>query len=444
MDGGTFDDRRPALESAAAARNAPRPQGRVSRTTLTRIRWVAVAGQAATVLFVQFVLEFPLPLWPALAIVAASVLLNLAADAQGRTRHRLGERDAMLYLGYDMVQLSALLFLTGGMLNPFVVLMLAPLTVSAALLSRRATLALTAVALACITVLAFWSYPLPGPAPVPMQTAHRAGLWIAMVVALAFIGYYVWQVAAEARQIAEALNATQVALAQAQRISAVGGLAAAAAHQLGTPLGTIALIAKEMRRDLPGHSPLGEDVDLLVLEADRCREILRDLARQPQSDADDPFRMMTLPALVAAAGATYAKSDERLEIEAADGPDEAPLMLRRTPELIHGLGNLIQNALQFSRRRVVIDAVYGEDRVTLIIADDGPGFPPALLGRLGEPYLSARTDDRGHMGLGIFIAAALLESSGASLHFGNRAEGGACVDICWPRHRFETTGKTSP
>ncbi len=427
----------PAAEESEGGGFAPRASHvRVNQTTLIRIRWVAVAGQLATILFVHFGLGYALPLWPALAITATSALLNLAALVQGRARIRLGERDTALYLAYDLIQLSALLYLTGGLFNPFAILLLAPLTVSATLLSARSTIGLTLLALACVSLLAVWHWPLPGIPALPGVFVHRIGVWAGMVIAIAFIGLYVWRVSAEARQIADALSATQMALAREQRLSAVGGLAAAAAHQLGTPLGTIALIAREMRSEVEPGNPLAADLDLLLQEAGRCREILTELARRPPQDMDDPFATMTLPALAAAAAEAYLDPGDRIVIDPADGTEEAVLMLRRTPELIHGLGNLIQNALQFARSRVTVTAGYTDKRVTLAIADDGPGFPPGLLARLGEPYISGRSEDSDHMGLGIFIATALLEHGGASLAFANRPGGGAEVVIAWPRHRF--------
>lgn len=451
MDGQPENDQGAELGQGAVTRSIPeapdalpgrRMRARISQITLIKIRWVAVAGQAASILFVHYYLGYTLPLWPALAIVGISVALNAAAFVQGKWRLRLVERDAALYLGYDMAQLVALLFLTGGLMNPFVVLMLAPLTVSATLLSYRSTATLTGLALGGISLLAFWRYPLPG-GMSPSGSFYHLGIWIAMAIAIAFIANYIWQVAADARQVSDALGATQLALEREQRISLLGGLAAAAAHQLGTPLGTITLIAREMRRDAPEDSPMAEDLALLEQEVNRCRDILTELARRPEPDDGDPFRLMSLPALAGAAAETYLHAENRrLAITAADGPPGQSLVLRRTPELIHGLGNLIQNALQFARARVEISAEYGPKTVVLKIVDDGPGFPPALLGRLGEPYVSGRGEDSDHMGLGIFIAATLLEHSGAHLSFSNGPEGGAVIAVAWPRHKFERKERT--
>jgi two-component system sensor histidine kinase RegB len=272
---------------------------------------------------------------------------------------------------------------------------------------------------------------------------YHLGVGMAMAIAIIFISNYVWQVAADARQVSDALAATQMALEREQRISLLGGLAAAAAHQLGTPLGTITLIAKEMRREAPADSPMAEDLALLEQEVNRCRDILTELARRPEPDDEDPFRLMTLPALAGAAAETYLHAENRrLTITAPEGPPGEVLQLGRTPELIHGLGNLIQNALQFARNRVEISAEYGPKTVVLRIVDDGPGFPLALLNRLGEPYVSGRGEDSDHMGLGIFIAATLLEHSGAQLSFSNGPQGGAVIAVAWPRHKFERKERT--
>ncbi len=422
--------------------------GLIRLRTLTLIRWVGIAGQLATLLIVHVGLGYQLPLGPALAVVGVSVMLNLAAILQRRTRVRLGDRDAALYLSYDLVQLAVLLFLTGGLHNPFVVLLLAPLTVSASILSRRSTTIITLLTLACVTVLALWHYPLPsGPeGPIRLPPLYFIGLWFAIAVAAMFIAGYVWRVAEETRRLGEAFAASRMALAREQRISALGALAAAAAHELGTPLGTIALVAKELENELPPDSDVQADAALLSSEADRCRHILAELSRRPETSGGEPFERLTLQALIDAAGEAHRRPEIALDIITVPLDGSRPPWARRTPELLHGLGNLLQNAQQFARRRVTVRAEWSRDEVLVTIADDGPGFPAAVLDRLGEPYLSVtgqrRADSGGHMGLGIFIAATLLERGGARLAFSNLGRRGAQVAVRWNRHMFETGGET--
>lgn len=437
---------RPAAGPAIAAdrpRFGYRSGGRISLRTLILIRWVAVAGQLVTVLGAHYVLGYQLPIVATLAVIGVSVLLNLAAVLQGRTRVRLEDRDAAFYLAYDEVQLAVLLSLTGGLLNPFCMLLLAPLTVAATILSRRSIIRLTALTLLCTAVLALWHYPLPGPAEIaPASSLYQIGVWLALSVSAIFVAAYVRNVSEEARRVGDALAASQMALAREQRVSALGALAAAAAHELGSPLGTIAVIAKELARELPPDGPWAEDLALLSSQTERCRQILAELARRPEIDGGAPYERLSLPALVEAAAQPFQRPGIALRIEepapAADG--SPPVVVRRAPELLHGLGSLLQNAIQFARREVTVRCDWTADEAHITIADDGPGFPPGLLSRIGEPYLSVREGDEDgtlHMGLGIFIATTLLEHSGAQLSFANGRDGGAVVAVRWPRIMFE-------
>ena len=428
---------------SAIAPREPRPGfDRISLRRLVLIRWIAVAGQAVTLLVVHYVLDFHLPLLPAFAVVFASVLLNLFIIVHRRAATRLGEREAAGYLAYDLLQLGLLLYLTGGLENPFSILILAPVTVAATVLSQRSVVSLAIFAIATITVLALWHLPLPWRSAPPLVFPPELilGIWTSLVCATAFIGGYTWSVAEEARRLRDAVAATQLALAREQRVSAVGALAAAAAHELGSPLATIAVVAKELVRDVPADSPYAEDAMLLLSQSERCREILAQLARHPDDDGGSPYTQLPISALVEASGALYHDPRVRLIFATAGDPTDEPLV-SRSPEIMHGLNNLIQNAVQFARREVSVMITWDRDAVTVEVADDGPGFPAHLLGRLGEPYLSTRAGASNHMGLGIFIAQSLLERSGADLVFDNLVEGGAHVVISWNRTNLEALAR---
>jgi two-component system sensor histidine kinase RegB len=419
--------------------------GRISLRTLVPIRWVAIAGQALTLLIVDFGLGFHLPLGPALSVVGASVLLNVILILLRQVAARLGERDAALCLGYDILQLAILLYLTGGLQNPFSILILAPVTVAATILSRRPVIALSILAVAAISVLALWHEPLPWRAEPPVFPAELVlGIWVALVLATVFIGSYTWSVAQEARRLRDAVAATQLALAREQRVSAVGALAAAAAHELGSPLATIAVVAKELVRDLPEDSPHAEDAALLLSQSERCRRILAELAHQPEHDGGSPYTRLPISALIEAAGAPHQDQGVKLIFATAGPPGPEEPLVRRSPEIMHGINNLIQNAVQFARREVSVTTFWDRTTVTVEIADDGPGFPLHLLGRLGEPYISTRSGAADHMGLGIFIAQSLLERSGAELVFDNLPDGGAHVAISWNRANLEMVEKIRP
>ncbi len=411
---------------------------RISLRRLVLIRWVAIAGQAVALLVVHFAFDFRVPLLAAFFVVGCSVALNLFVTLFRRVATRLGEREAAFFLGYDLLQLGLLLYLTGGLQNPFAILILAPVTVAATILSLRAVIALAVFAIAIITLLALWHVALPWRGiPLVFPPELVLGLWTALVLATVFIGGYTWSVAEEARRLRDAVAATQLALAREQRVSAVGALAAAAAHELGSPLATIAVVAKELVRDLPADSPHSEDAHLLLSQSERCRQILAELAHHPDEEGASPYTRLPISALVEAAGALYHDPRVRLIFATTGEPADAEPLVRRSPEIMHGLNNLIQNAVQFARSEVSVAIHWDKTTVAVEVADDGPGFPAHLLGRLGEPYLSTRAGAANHMGLGIFIAQSLLERSGAELTFDNLVEGGAHVVISWERANVE-------
>ena len=412
--------------------------GRVRLRTLTFIRWIGVVGQAIAILVVHYGLEYRLPLVACLVVIGASAAINLGVTVYMFDRPaalRLGQRAAAGFLAYDIVQLALLLYLTGGLHNPFSVLLLAPVSVSATILGARHTIALCMLSVVAITVLAVGHEPLPwrgGGLDLPL--VYVLGLWAALGLGIVFFAMYAFRVAAEARRMSDALVATQITLSRERQLSAVGALAAAAAHELSTPLGTILVASREIAADLPPDSPIRGDVELLVDEAMRCREILANLAARPEGE-DAPFARMPVTAVVELAARAHSREAVRLRFTSgslADGATQPEIV--RMPAILHGLGNLIQNAVQAAEREVTVDTRWSDREVVVRICDDGPGFPPGMLERLGEPYVSSRRDDEGdHMGLGIFIAQALLGRTGGAVSFTNRAAGGAEVAVRWNR-----------
>jgi two-component system sensor histidine kinase RegB len=414
-----------------------RRTGRVSLRALVFVRWIVIAGQLATVLLVAFGLGFGMPMAAVLTVIALAVLVNLLATIarQGRA---LSDRAAAAYLAFDILQLSALLYLTGGLTNPFAVLVLGPIAVAAAVLGRDYSLVLTILAILCLAALFASPFSLPwsGGTTPRLPDLYQLGVWVALTLACGFIASYNWSVSGEARRISEALAETQLTLAREQRLTALGTLAAAAAHELGTPLSTITVVAKELARDLPPGSPFAEDVALIQSQCERCRGILAELARKPEDAEESPFDRLPLVQLVEAAAAAHRAPGIRLEIRTQAAPGDEPPIVRRTPEIMHGLGNVLQNAMQFATTAVAVMAESDADRIVITVSDDGPGFSPGLLGRLGEPYLSQRDQGDEHLGLGIFIAQTLLERTGAVVSFENGREGdlpGASVRVVWPR-----------
>lgn len=429
--------------------------------TLARLRWLAVAGQLATITLAHFGLGLQFNLWLCYAVVAVSAGSNLLGRLIFPRSRRLAEAEALLLLSFDAAQLSLLLFLTGGLNNPFALLLLAPVTIAATVLNLRSMLVLGALVLALATLLTFAHEPILDRAgdALELPGLFRFGFWAAIVVGVVFIGLYLRSVAAEKQALAEALQATQLVLSREQKISEISGVVAAAAHELGTPLATIKLASGELVETLADRPEALDDALLIRDQVERCHAILRSMGSAGKEDLH--LRQAPLEAIVQEAAAPHARRGKQLHFTlrpAAGAGDNRTPELWRNPGLIHGLRNLIQNAVDFARSDVWIEAEWDADSLIVEISDNGPGFPAHLLGRIGEPFLRerpsgargrARTAYQG-MGLGLFIAKTLLERSGAQVQFANRdrATGGArsgdggrgtgaVVRLRWPRAAIE-------
>ena len=417
------------------------------------LRRLAILGQTVAVLTVYFGFGFDLPLLACLSVIGLAIALNYALVLRFPASHILTPRDTAAYLAVDICQLGLLLYLTGGLLNPFALLLLAPATVSASMLDARTTTIMVAFTIAVASVLAMFHEPLPwrGVA-LELPPLFRFGVWSALALSLAFIPSYVWRVSREGRRMSAALTATRSVLAREQRLSALDGLAAAAAHQLGTPLGTIVLVSGELARREDVPDALREDLTLMREQALRCRDILTALSSE---ESDPVVSDIGLRGLLEEAVLEAGLTDKQINVSCrANGLlATGEPVVRRAPELIYGIGNLIENAAEFSASTVWIAATYSAQQVQLMVADDGPGFAGDIMSRLGEPYTStrsgrARTDEDAEFGLGLgfFIARTLIQRSGGEIEAYNLAAnelvdmampGGACVKITWPRKRLE-------
>src|SRR6266498_1685284 len=277
------------------AEEAHRTGRSVRLDTLVRLRWLAVIGQTTAVLVVYFGLDYELPIWACLAVIALAAWLNVALRIRFPMTQRLEPDRAAWLLAFDIAELAVLLFFTGGLENPFAFLFLGPVLISATALPARMTLMLGGFAIACATVLVFVHDPLPWDSEPPLElpAVYVMGVWLSLLLAIAFIGLHAWQITEESRQLADALAATELVLAREQHLSQLDGLAAAAAHELGTPLATIALVAKELKRELPADDHIGDDIDLLISQDGRCREILSRLANL-DTESDEMFARVSL------------------------------------------------------------------------------------------------------------------------------------------------------
>ncbi|MEM1129524.1 MAG: ActS/PrrB/RegB family redox-sensitive histidine kinase [Pseudomonadota bacterium] len=421
--------------------------------TLIWLRWIAIFGQLIAITVAQRVFDLQLALGFCYLAIGASVLANVFAIFFYPEDKRLTEGEVVTMLLFDIAQLSFLLYLTGGLHNPFALLILAPVTISASTLQLRSTVFLAIAALALITMVAIWHLPLRTSQGLFLQmpTLFLFGFWVSIVIGVGFSAAYARRVSLEIHAMADALLATQTALVREQKLTDLGGVVAAAAHELGTPLATIKLVSSELVEELD-DGDLKEDAALIREQADRCRDILRSMGRAGKDDRH--MQYAPLDTVIREAAAPHAERGRALHFDVAPvgtGDARQPVV-RRKPEIIHGLRNLVQNAVDFSEANVWIEAGWTDDEIMVRISDDGQGYPPALMGRLGDPLLRRRKSSEDMpqrpeyegMGLGLFIAKTLLERTGAHLRFSNGSDPfltseerpercGAIVEVIWPR-----------
>ncbi len=426
---------------------------RLRMQTIVRLRWFGVGGQLVTVAGVRWGLGYEFPVGLCIALIAVSAWVNVFLRVRYPARHRLSPSFATWVLAYDIAELAALLYLTGGIENPFAFLIVAPVTVSAATLPARNTIGLGLLALAASALLVWFHLPLPWATTevFALPTLYKFGILASIAAGMIFLALYAARLSKEARLMTAALAATEHVLAREQRLHALDGLAAAAAHELGTPLATISLVTKELERDVARYPQLADDIGLLRTQADRCRQILRKLTAHP-SEQDPHHISLPVTQLLQEASAPYMLAAKiKIDSQPADGglsgSSREPIGARQ-PGVIYGLGNIIENAADFARQTVEISARWDNREVVVTVADDGPGFSPEIMDTIGEPYVTTRTSgqrlgksgkEAAGLGLGFFIAKTLLERSGARLTLENRAEptSGAIVRIAWPRGSFD-------
>src|SRR5437868_3022070 len=427
-----------------AASDFRHPRRHVRLDTILRLRWLAVLGQLAAIFVVAQGLEFDVEVIPCLTIVCLSALINLGVQIAYDPMLRLEPVYAAALLGLNIVELAGLLFFTGGLQNPFSFLFLVPVLISATALPVRLTMALGALAVACASVLVFFHLPLPWDSedPLVLPPIYLFGVWLSIVLAIGVTSLYAFQVTEQARKLSDALAATELVLAREQHLTQLDGLAAAAAHELGTPLSTIFLISRELEKSVDDNDHLAADLKTLREQAQRCRDILAKITQLSSSGA--PFDLMLLSTLIEETVAPHRDFGVAIKVRLAVAATREPVGARN-PAILYGVGNILENAVDFARSTVEVNAWWNAETIEIVISDDGPGIAPDMLKRIGEPYLSRRrgADDaqgeRSGLGLGVFIARTLLERTGAKVSFTNRTfpDHGAVVQIVWPRDRFE-------
>ncbi|MBU6235350.1 MAG: ActS/PrrB/RegB family redox-sensitive histidine kinase [Alphaproteobacteria bacterium] len=411
----------------------------IALTPIIFMRWLAATVQLLSVMGADALTGVELPYIPLLMLIAAAGVANIYAMTVHK-RRQVPEETVQLHLTFDILQFTGFLYFTGGTHNPFSILLLAPLAMGASLLSLFSLCVLIILTLFCLSILAFGAYPLDwqgGPPVFPPQYLHAQ--WVAQLAALIVISFIIWRLAMEGRRINHALQRTHAILEERRRMTALGALAAAAVHELGSPLGTIAIITRELEREITPDDPIADDIALLKTEADKCKAILADIARNPVKTFDKK-EAMRLDRLVLEIASEHNHSERPVAINATSPVPENLPSITKDVNLAYGLGNFIGNAASFAKSKIDIVIEGTSEIVEITIHDDGPGFEPAVLKVIGQPYISTRESKHDHMGLGIFISISLLEATGAAVFFANHPDGGANIRIIWPRTALEALG----
>lgn len=441
---GAFD-RSGGLPAQGVWGDAAIRRGHLRARTLVAGRWMVLAGEVLVLVSMRLGLGDPAPYGACALVIAAGVLANAATGWIWPKQKVLEDSQAVAQLSFDILQISALLVLVGGAANPFALVLIAPVTLAAATLPIRPLWFLGLLASAASLILAVFALDYPSVLPEPRLTDnYRLASGVANVCGIALIAGFVRQSVAEAARMALALDVTQTVLAREQRLSALGGLAAAAAHELGTPLATISIVAKELSREAP-TAAVRDDADLLIAQAERCREILRRLAARPDKATDEVHQRLPLRQLLEEVIQPHgaASADVRVEAILSGAKGVATPDVRRLPEIIHALTSFVENAVDFATSEVLVTARFDAESISIEVRDDGPGFSPEVLDRLGEPYVTSRPEGEGSrtghigMGLGFFIAKTLLERTGAVVTFENAPPRCALVMTHWARKTLE-------
>ena len=406
----------------------------LDKSTLTILRYIAIIGQFIAINVVFFYLNLEFPIKASLIVVFIGLLTNLYLQFKVKA-NQLKDTYASLFLLYDLFQLAILLYLTGGIFNPFSILLIIPAIVSSTFLSMGTTIILGFITSLILFTLTHYYLPLPGllVENFEVPTFYKFGILISILIGLIFLSYFGIRFAGETKKRSEALNKLQEVIAKEYELESLGGQAAAAAHSLGTPLATIAVVAKELKKEIGDNKDVSKDIDLLISQTKRCSEILKKISKK-QIEEDIFLSSIKLEDLLEEIIDSFKETSSK-KIELVSNDDNNKINIERTPEIIYGLRNFIGNAVKFSKSRVKIDLMSDLEKIEIKINDDGPGIPDDIIKKIGEPYIkskSAELNSNSGLGLGTFLGKTLLEKQGAKLLFRqNNDLGGALVIISW-------------
>ena len=404
-------------------------KNRILLSNLINIRWIAIFGQLFAILFVYFIVKIPIPILTCLIVVIISIIINFYSFINKQGNNYLNDNEAFYFLLYDIIQLAVLLYLTGGIYNPFSILILAPVIISSSYLKINFSIFLLFLSILIIILISFFYIEIQWPENFIFPIFFIYGIISALIISLIFISTYVYTLARSSREISDALNQTQIALVNQKKISEVGSLTAAAVHELSTPLNTIFLILDDIKKDnnILKDKNLKSEIDLLESQANRCKKILYNLSKNPPNIIDNYFDKITLSNLVKINFEKFKKDNIELEIKSKDEKLEPEIKF--SDEIMYGVGNIMQNAIDHANNKIEIDIKANNTSVILKIIDDGKGFTKEVLDKIGNPFISENKDTK-NMGLGIFIAKNLIESVGGEIKFYNNSlESGSVVEI---------------
>jgi len=406
----------------------------LDRKTLVILRWIAIAGQLISINLVYNYLNLNFPIVESHIIILIGLLTNLFLQFRIQTS-QLKDVYSMVFLVYDLVHLSALLYLTGGISNPFSILIIVPAIVSSTFLSMGTTIILGLMTTLSLFTLTKFYLPLPGMNEYAFifPTFYKIGTLIATIVGLIFLSYFGIRFSGETKKRSKALNKLQQVIAKEYELESLGGQAAAAAHSLGTPLATITVVAKELRKEISIDSKHSKDLDLLISQSKRCSEILKKISKK-QMVEDEFITAIKLEDLLEEIIISFQESSKK-KINLISIKDENKISTQRSPEIIYGIRNFIGNAVKFSKSRVDIEVESNKKNIRVLINDDGPGFAEDVVKIIGEPYIRSKLSSRSSkagLGLGTFLGKTLLERQHAKLNFSNKGHlNGALVSISW-------------
>ncbi len=397
---------------------------------LIKIRWLAIIGQLSTLIIVALVLDFSIPFKECLGIVFLSIIVNILSSYILKDVPTLSYKKTFIFLIFDITQLIILLYLTGGVFNPFIILILAPVIISASYLPAFWTISLSIYSIILILIINFNYVPLHWDEEFIIPDIYKLGILIALIITIVFIAIYAYLFASSSRKISDALSEIKIKLSNQKKTTEVAYLSAAAVHELSTPLNTIFLVINDLIKEkiFLKNQNLMKEIKLLKSQAERCKEILLRLSKNPQNLKDNFFEKIKLVDLIKLNFDKFNK-DKVLNISFENFNEEAKIYFK--DEINYALGNIIQNAIIYSNTKVDIVFISSGDFFVIKITDDGKGFSRDVLDRLGEPYISK---NKKGMGLGIFIAKNLIENLKGNISFYNSLNNNAVVEI-----KFEKT-----